>query len=122
MQQPIGRDGIPESLRPRLAAVEWADNVHISWPPAPPWMSDVSWEKLCSDTHRLLVLLATICDLGSGRVEYQPEIWARELGVTTSWLDECVGFLAGDELAYWDLGGVETYAVQLPDELRCAFV
>lgn len=70
----------------------------------------------------LFVLLVSMCDLSSGRVVYQPEGWARALGLTTTWIEECVGRLAADDLAYWGTGGVETYAGQFPDELRRAVI
>ncbi|OHU47263.1 hypothetical protein BKG82_26790 [Mycobacteroides chelonae] len=82
-------------------------------------MSAGAWDKLRTDIRRLLVLLTAACDLGSGRVELQPDSWARELGITAGRVDECVEFLAGGDLAYWVAGSVETYAVQLPFELRC---
>lgn len=111
-KSPIDGNGVPEFLKPRLAAVDWAWTTEITIPAPPPWETQITWQNLWQDARRLLVLLASTCDLQTGSVPYLPLDWSDELALSTKLTDECIGILAGLELAFYAADDPSSYAVQ----------
>lgn len=103
----------------RLSIIEWACQAGIPDVPIAPWETEESWRQLFRDTRALLVLLATTCDPVTGCVEYAPDRWAEALTIAPDQVIECVEQLCAFDLAFSDsFGNEDTYAVQLPDEVR----
>lgn len=103
----------------RLAIIDWAYHVEIPTVPTPPWVTEQNWRQFARDTRALLILLASTCDPATGHVGYRPDSWAEMLTIDRDQIEECVGQLCAFDLAHSDLNGnEETYAVQLPHEMR----